>query len=82
MPFHNKLIPDPQPPDTAERVVFNTLQPGDRYRVQPNGHISLVTQKHDDYMVVKRDHGWLVDCLKGGWVWDREVIRIRAPVRK
>ena len=73
----NKLIL-PQDIDNAPRVPFNALRVRDRYRHTPAGSVHQVYAKpvEGDHITIKRADGWLIRCDKGGYCWDKGVIKV------
>jgi hypothetical protein len=75
MPFGNRIINIPDPPDKP-RVAFNTLKEGSRYQHEVDGNISVVIEKKDEYMTIRRHDGWLIHLKAGCFTWDKMVIKV------
>ncbi|AMR34181.1 hypothetical protein A0256_23375 [Mucilaginibacter sp. PAMC 26640] len=64
--------------DNAPRIPFNTLQFGDRFKHSLTGNIHQVffVPLDSAYFTIRRADGWLVTCERGGFAWDKGVIKV------
>jgi hypothetical protein len=76
MLLNNRLTTTIQMPQASEEVIFNTLKPGDRFTALKCKWVDTIFFKCDDYITVKREDGWLVRAYKGGFIWNRMVLKV------